>query len=389
MGLSKILRSLAAPYSIIFYTMLLSFLAWLMPDFGVFRKGFSKQFSVNSFGFFLAMMWYLSAIAFAFVSYTLALKTKLSPVLFDRFASLDRKVPYVILSLFALIGCFASYMVILSSVGFSTIINYITSGQANQLKYILYEDYSAGILSLRYLAIHSCALAIFRRYKLKLKSKLDMLNIFLLLSTVVISSRLSLVMMLFICLILFITHSARIKIKPIKFIIAGLVLFVLLSALSYSRNRGFYEARGHGFWSAGISEIITYLGTPFQGAVAVGNNPELISRQPYDWPGYAYIEESLSTNSAFLQLFQLYGWYSFLIMLVTVAVFSYIAGFLKKQRNNYLFLSVLTILYAFAEFWRLYWFGTGIMITLAVFPVFVIAITIFLSKSAWRNMKLQ
>lgn len=174
-----------------------------------------------------------------------------------------------------------------------------------------------------------------------------------------------------------------------KLTAAGIVLFVLLSALSYSRNKGFYEAKGHGFWSAGISEIVTYLGAPFQGAIAVGNNPEFITQQPFNWIGYAYIEESLSTNSAFLQLYQAYGWYSFLVMMLTVALFSYIAGFLKKQRNNYLYLSVLTILYAFAEFWRLYWFGTGIMITLVVFPVLVIFITIFLSKSTWRNMRLQ
>ncbi|MEW6108486.1 MAG: hypothetical protein AB1632_04850 [Nitrospirota bacterium] len=389
MGISKILRSLSTPYGIVFYTVLLSFLAWIMPDFGILRKGFSRQFSMGSFGFFLAMVWYASAIVCAFLFYSLALKAKLSPALFDRYASFDRKGPYVLLSMFAFIGGLASYMVILSSVGFNTIIGYISTGQANQLKYILYEDYSAGILSLRYLAIHSCALAIFRRYKLKQKSKLDVINVLLLLSAVVISSRLSLVMMLFICLILFVTHSSRIKIKPVKVTVAGVILFVLLSALSYSRNKGFYEAKGHGFWSAGISEIVTYLGTPFQGAVAVGNNSELITREPLDWARYAYIEESLSTNSAFLQLFQFYGWYAFLIMLFTVAVFSYVAGFLKKQRNNYLYLSVLTILYAFAEFWRLYWFGTGIMITLVVFPVLVIFITVFLSKSAWRNMKLQ
>lgn len=389
MGISKILRSLSTPYGIVFYTALLSFLAWLLPDFGILRKGFSRQFSMGSFGFFLATLWYASAVVFAFLFYSLALRTKLSPALFDRYASFDRKGPYVILTLLALIGGLASCMVILSNVGFNTIIGYITTGQANQLKYILYEDYSAGILSLRYLSIHSCALAIFRRYKLKLKSKLDSINVLLLLSTVVISSRLSLVMMLFICLILFVTHSSRIKIKPVKLTVAGIILFVLLSALSYSRNKGFYEAKGHGFWSAGISEIVTYLGTPFQGAVAVGNNTASISRQPFNWTSYAYIEESLSTNSAFLQLFQTNGWYAFLIMLLTVAVFSYIAGFLKKQRNNYLYLSVLTILYAFAEFWRLYWFGTGIMITLVVFPVLIISITIFLSKSAWKNMKLQ
>lgn len=387
MGISNIIRSLSTPYAIIFFTVLLSFFAWLIPDFGILRKGFSKPFSVLSPGFFIALLWYVTAILLSLISYGTALKLKLSPSIFDRYASLDRNRPYVILTFFALIGCLSSYLVILSSTGFNTILYYITSGQANQLKYILYDDYSAGFLSLRYLAIHSCALAIFRRFNLKVKSKLDFLNIALLLSIVVISSRLSLIMMIFICLILFITHSERIRIKPIRVLIGGIVFFILLSALSYSRNKGFYEAKGYGFWSAGISEIVTYLGAPYQGAVAVGNNPELISKQPENWTRYAYIEPSLSTNSAFLQLFQTYGWYAFLIMMATVSLFSFIVGFLKKQRNNYLFLSVLTILYAFAEFWRLYWFGTGIMITLVIFPVLIFIVTICLSKSAWGITK--
>lgn len=387
MGISKIIKSLSTPYGITIFTVLLSFFAWLVPDFGILRKGFSKPFSPLSPGFFLALVWYITAILLSLISYSIAIKIKLSPAVFDRYVSLDSNRPYSILTLFASIGCLSSYLVILSGTGFNTIFYYITTGQANQLKYILYDEYSAGLLSLRYLAIQSCAMAIFRRFNLNLKSKLDILNIALLLSIVVISSRLSLIMMVFICLILFITHSEKIKIKLLKVLIGSIIFFVLLSTLSYSRNKGFYEAKGHGFWSAGISEIVTYLGTPFQGAVAVGNNSGLISKLPENWTRYAYIEPSLSTNSAFLQLFQAYGWSSFLIMMATVSLFSFIVGFLKKQRNNYLYLSTLTILYAFAEFWRLYWFGTGIMITLVVFPILIFMITIFLSKSAWRITK--
>lgn len=389
MGIGKILKSVFTPYGVLLCTVLLSLIAWLIPDFGILRKGFSKPFSLFSFGFILAVLWYLSALFTALLSYSLALKKKLSPHVFDHYATLEKKRPYVILTLFALTGCVASYIVILSSVGISTIFDYLTTGQANQLKYILYDDYSAGLLSLRYLSIQSCALAIFRRYFLKLKSRLDIINILLLLSIVIISSRLSLIMMIFMCLILIASHSRSIKIKPFKIAAAGLVFFILLSVLSYTRNKGFYEAQGYGFWSAGVSEIVTYLGTPFQGAVAVGNKPDYILMHPNNWTRYAYIEESLSTNSAFLQLYKSYGWNSFFVMLFTTAVFSYIAGFLKMQKNNYLYLSVLTILYAFAEFWRLYWFGSGIMITLVVFPFIIILITILLSKSTWRNMKLQ
>lgn len=386
MGLSKILKNLVTPHAIIFYSVLLSFFAWLLPDFGVLRKGFSAHFSVSSTGFFVALVWYTLAVALAFISYNLALKVKLSPVIFEKYVPLDRKRPYVILTLFALVGCTASYIIVFSKIGLETVFYYLSTGQANRLKYILYENYSAGILSLRYLAIQSCSLAVFRRFKLKRKSKLDIVNILLLLSITLISSRLAFVMMMFLSTLLFIVHSERIKINRTKLVIFGFLLFLILSTLSYSRNKGFYEAQGHGFWSAGISEIVTYLGTPFQGAVAVGNNPSLIVQQPDNWTKYAFIEESLSTNSAFLQLFQTHGWLSFLIMAFTITLFSFIAGFLKKQRNNYLYLSVLTIFYAFAEFWRLYWFDSGIMITLVSFPIVLTVITVFLSKSPWKSL---
>lgn len=388
MGNSTLIKKLFTPHAVIFLTALLSFTAWLLPDFGILRKGFSERFSIFSIGFFTAGLWYLLAIVTAFVGYHFT-RVKLSPDTFDKYASFQKKNPYLLLSLFAIIGCFASYSVILSSVGLRTVYYYLTSGQANQLKYILYEDYSAGLLSLRYLSIQSCAMAVFRRYKLGLKSRLDFINVFLLLSIVIISSRLSLIMAIFLCLVLFISHSSKIKLKPLKVISAGAFLFIVLSILSYTRNKGFYESKGYGFWSAGISEIVTYLGTPFQGAVAVGNSPHLITKSPEDWTQYAAIEPSLSTNSAFLQLFQSFEWYAFLVMFLTVAVFSFMAGFLKKQRNNYIYLSVLSILYAFAEFWRLYWFGTGIMITLVAFPIIITVLSVFLSRSAWRTTTSQ
>jgi hypothetical protein len=387
MEVSKISRRLVTPYSILFVTTLLSFIAWLFPDFGILRKGFNPSFNILSAGFFVAVVWYGLAIILAFFFFHFGQIKKLASAPFDKYAPFERKRPYVILTSFALIGVFASYYTVLSNLGFDNIIAVVAQGQANQLKEALYDDYSAGVLSLRYLAIQGCTVAIFRRFKLKLKSKLDFLNIALLLSVTLISSRLSLVMTIFACLILFFVHLKKIKVNLIKVASTIIVFFFILSLFSYSRNKNFYEAKGHDFWTAGVSEIITYLGAPFQGAIAVGNNPDQIIKAPDNWVKYAYIESNLSTNSAFLQLFQTDGWFSFIIMIFTIIIFSVLAGFLFNQKNNYLFLSVLTILYAFAEFWRLYWFGRGIMILLVIFPIIITFIAIMLSKSAWRNTK--
>ena len=387
MFISKILKSFIKPHWILVFPIALSFLAWIFPDFGFLRKGFDRLPPLSSKGVFMAFFWYTLALTATFLGYYIGTYLKLSSKLVDRYANLRSDFGYKILTTFVVLGIFAVASKLLNAFSVGQILQIIASGNANQLKYQLYEDYSIGLLSLRYVAIHGFPIAIFRRFYLKKKSTLDYLNIISLVFTSIIASRLSVIMALLTTVLLFIIHSPKIKLSILKPVAAGLILFFILSFLSHSRNKGFYEQRDLYFFWAGVSEIVTYLGTPFQGASSVGNNHHLITKDPTNWTDYAGIEPSLSTNSAFLELFSNYGWFCFPIMFFTLFIAACYLGLTKNYFNNYLILSNCTIFYAFAEFWRIFWFGRGIMITLFIIPFFVFGITFFVSKATRKTIK--
>ena len=387
MFVSKILRSFIKPHWILFFPIALSFLAWIFPDFGFLRKGFDHLPPPLSKGVFLAFFWYILALVVTFLGYYIGSYIKLSSKLADQYANLRSDFGYKILTLFVVLGTLAVAFKLFYSLSVVQILQFMVDGNANQLKYKLYEDYSIGLLSLRYVTIHAFPVAIFRRFFLKKKSFIDYLNIISLAFTSIISSRLTLIMALLSTIILFIIHSPKIKLNIFKLTAAGLTLFFVLSFLSYSRNKSFYEQKDLYFFWAGVSEIVTYLGTPFQGASSVGNNHHLITKDPINWTAYAGIEPSLSTNSAFLELFSKHRWFCFPIMFFTLFIASCYLGITKNYYGNYLILSNCTIFYAFAEFWRLFWFGKGIMITLFIIPFFVFGITFLVRKATKKTIK--
>ena len=132
---------------------------------------------------------------------------------------------------------------------------YIYLGQANRLKNTLYDDYSAGILSLRYLVLYSASLAIYRTVKFRKISFLAVANIALLAATVLISSRLILIATLVVSAFLITYGKRHIKISPIKLGICATLLFLILSVLNSSRNSNFYTQHNQTFGEAGVSEI--------------------------------------------------------------------------------------------------------------------------------------
>ncbi|TRZ46023.1 hypothetical protein [Robertkochia solimangrovi] len=380
-------KSLFRPHNIIYFTTLLSFGFWLFPDFGIFRKGFSEGFSIFSKGFFIAVLWYMSALLFALIGFTLGIQIKIKNKAIDRFVNFENKTPYHIITLLTFFGLIFTCLKIYESLGrdLVNIFTLIITGYANQLKYALYENYKPGILSLRYVAILSCTVALVRRIILKKKSRLDFFNFLSLLVIAIISSRLSIIITFISFAVIYVNYNGF-KIGFKRGILIAILGFHLLALLNYTRNSNFYKDMGLGFYGAGISEIITYLGAPFQGAVAVGNNTDLIRKQPANRMLYAHIEESLTTNSSFLELFILYDWYCFLYMAISLLILSFLAGVFSKNESNYLFLLYTVLLYGFAEFWRLFWFGNGIVFTLIIAVLLTIILTILLrSLPIWKK----
>jgi hypothetical protein len=374
--MNSFLRFSIKPYGIIALTIFVSFLMWLFPDFsGHVRKGFNKMLDPSATGILICALWIFVILIFSYAGYIIGSRIKINTTLIDKRVSLDFIRPYLLLSLCAYIGIFALLGTLLSNLGLAGIIHVIAIGQANTLKDTLYDSYSIGIVSLRYMAIPACALAVYhfsnRRFYI-----LNILNILSLAFIAIVSSRLSIIFTAF-TLLPIVLFKMNIKIKPRQSIIFIVIMFHILAALNYSRNISFYRYIGiDNFYLAAFSEIITYLGSPFQGFLAAGTFHDFLFGLSYDESSiYTGISKELSTNSALLELTRNFGSFQAFVIIAMFTFFgAIIMAVARKNQNNLLILLFGSVGYCFAEIWRVFLFGQGIVYTIAIV---VIAISIW------------
>src|SRR6202035_3579185 len=140
-----------------------SFAAWLFPSFGVLRKGFDSRARVDFSSCVVLACWYL----LIFMSFTVGeklgrtIRLRPSPVE-GRLFNLDSNFFYYIFSFLSAIGIATTLITIFRSLSPLQAVVFITLGQANSLKEALYEDYSIGLVSLRYVVLYSASIALYR-----------------------------------------------------------------------------------------------------------------------------------------------------------------------------------------------------------------------------------
>lgn len=360
------------PHALLIITHLAAFLAWLFPSFDYFRKGFTNSLDLFSLGGLVLLNYLLLASLVTYIGYRLG---KAKP---SRHTTIDiREIAstrnYLLLNVIAFIGVAASLLTIMKSGGIGFLMSALSDGRANELKFSLYENYSAGILSLRYVSIYCGAFLIARRLSGEKLLTVDILSLALLATSSLISSRLTLIAAALGGIYLYIQCQRKISLKPIKTLTLICTIFIALSALNWTRNSNFYTNLGLNFYSGSLSEIITYLGSPFQAALYAATN--LGNTFNYDqYHASATIESSLSTNSALVEMTMENGWPGIFYILSTLLVSSLAIGFLEKYRGGrYCFISI-PLIYSTAEIWRIYLFNQGIVITLISVPLALIAL---------------
>ena len=369
-AVNTILRFSVKPYGIVVITVMLSFLAWLIPELHIIDKGFEQSQKLLSLGGLTVLVWYSLIVICAWLFFRLGRASEGLLGSRDRSAGLDDYGAYCFLSAVGFVGFVyvASFMI--SSLGFESMFMAVVSGEANTLHRKLYEDYSIGLFSLRYVVILSGGLAIYRIISRTSRSILDIANILMLLALAVIASRLSVVFALLIGLGLWIVNCPRIKVKFGRLLLLSVAVFVLFSLYNYSRNIGYYTAQGiDNFFAAGISEIVRYLASPFQGGLAAGNHLDRIITDPARAYLYTGIDLRLSTNSALLGLIGTHGYLFIPVMLLTLMVSAFLMGMAYCRRGKYSMLVYFVLLYCYAELWRIYMFRSGIVITLLAFSL--------------------
>ncbi len=254
---------------------------------------------------------------------------------------------------------------------------FIALGQANSLKEALYEDYSVGLVSLRYLVIYSASIALYRIIRWRSFTPLNILNVLMLAITAVLSSRLIFISTLLTVAFVLGFGKSSIRISIPKLIIFVTVLFLILSVLNFSRNADYYERNKLSFGLAGVSEILAYLGSPFQ--AAIGSAPvtdQLVAGGDETYRNYVDEEINLNTNSAFIHLHEQIGYASWAYIALICLFMGFVFEVLLSLGKTIFLLPCGAILYGSAELWRLDLFHQGIFIVWFVMgiglPVFLI-----------------
>lgn len=357
-------RAILKPSIISMAAVFASFVAWLFPSFGVLRKGFENPARLDLDAFVVLACWYLLILlSFAIGEKLGRLLLLRKNVLTASLLHLNSNLIYYAFTVLSTIGIGMTLVRIFQLLSGQEAIASIAAGQANALKDALYEDYSIGLVSLRYLVLYPGSLALYRIIRYKSYKLINIFNVLMLGISTFLSSRLILIATILTLLFLLGFDKKVIRIKVRRLIAVASCFFLLLAALNYSRNKDYYDRNKLSFGLAGVSEILAYLGSPFQAEIGSAVvTDQLVAGGDRTYRNYVDEEENLMTNSAFVHLHEQIGYYSWpyisLICLFMGVVFEALASLGK----TIFLLPCGAILYGSAELWRLDLFHQGTFI---------------------------
>lgn len=358
------------PHNLFFLGAFISFIAWVMPDFAIFRKGFVSSVPIFSFELFFYILYLFFGYFILWVLYKYFSNV--------RFSNCSIRLPYderiyFILSLIASVGVASLLFVLLSNATINELVNMYLNGHANKVKYILYENYTPGILTLRYMVIIVSAISIFNFLNKKI-NWIDGFNLSMLIAVSSVSSRLTFVAAIVGGCYLFLYYKKQISISKVLIFLFLISFFFLLCIFNWSRNSNFYQAIDNNFILAGVSEIITYLGAPFQGAlIALGMYASDVIGEGNDlFYELSTIEYSLTTNSGIKDVLFIYSGFGIVISYCVFCFFGFVFYLFERYRNGKYVLCNIPIIYSFIEFWRIFIFFEGVMVSIFLITFFTI-----------------
>ncbi len=357
-------RAILRPSFISMAAVFASFLAWLFPSFGVLRKGFDNPSRLDLSAFVVLSCWYL----LIFLSFTageklgaLLVLRKTGPT--SQLLSLKSNVIYCALTILTSIGIVATLIGVFQVLSLPAALASIAMGHANELKDALYEDYSVGLVSLRYLVLYPASIALYRIIRLRSFSLLNIFNVLQLVISIVLSSRLMFIAVIITILFLLSFDKRSIQVSIPKLIAIGTLIFLALATLNYSRNKDYYESNHTSFGLAGVSEILAYLGSPFQVAIGTSHvTDRIIGGDADSYRDYIDVEINLMTNSAFFHLHQQIGYVSWLYIAFICLFMGLVFEALASLGKTIFLLPCGAILYGSSELWRLDLFHQGLFI---------------------------
>ena len=254
--------------------------------------------------------------------------------------------------------------------------------------------FAPGIATLRYATIPAGAIALHRLIFEHDRRVIHFVSLVLLVGSIMVSSRLSLVMCLLLLAGLAFTRSGTARSSGFKrrhVIALALLTVVLLGWANFVRNAHFYETyydtRNPAIMLVG--EVVSYVGAPTQVAVftttaspPVSGAQELVGGavrhltpkflRDYeedtqaDWyRGRVSVANELTTNSVLASAYgQMGDWALAVLPLISMAAGALMGHF--SRYRSYLVLASFVLGYGFAELWRVYIFASGVAVFLVL-----------------------
>ena len=370
------LKRLIKPQFLILFPVLVSFLTWMVDWSDQWSIGYVVKESIELSSGIILFSFYLITFIGAIFGFTLGGGVKKLNI----YGLVTPEVLLLWTTVLASIGVIASYAEINSNMNIFS----IEVGEGNLLRQGL--EYSAGIRTLRYASIVSFALSFSFRKKYLFK----FLNLVLLLLGAMIASRMSIVIA---CFLIIHINSNKISISDFTKYCSFFIVSILI--LNWLRNMNYYFLINGDFsiFLAGLQEIIKYVGTPFQAQFGIlnsnidfssGSIVEILKGilyffipsflQPSDgafflvdmnklgeYRDFIDIDPNLSTNSIFVEMYSVIGFYCFPYMFFCAIFFSALFRIFNRENIAGKVISGL-IGYCFLEVWRVYTFNSGIII---------------------------
>ena len=380
----KLSASLLQPAFIFVPFVLTGLVVWLLLP-GDYLRLHSKE-KLGFVGFFYVLIWYsiviLAALLGRYTPYRLmSRKTECK----SKFALSF----YVSVTALAAVGCLS---LLVGIGGLQGIVSALVQQQVNQLKAALYENYSSGFLTLRYLTSVSAAIAVFNLISRRRGTViLDVVNILMLVVVALVSARILIFQtVIFVIFLRIITRQGKSKPNVLSYVVGFSAVFAILVGFTYSRSAGTYKSQLDIDNPVAVTliEFSRYIAMPIQVTLGVANIAattdleDLVDVQPmYLAPSFLHpkslkqdnsggvgtqwyyshidVPSTLTTNSAFAATVGHLGNYTFVMLPIFILFYSSLFFMVSRSGDLVLTLYGGVILYAFFELWRTYYFSAG------------------------------
>lgn len=381
-------RMLTSPVFYLLAPVVASCFVWLVPGSSYRLRGFDVRADANVGAWLLLITFYAACAGLVWVGSRVGRVLGPSESLVTRTTSgrFQRRFS-VVLTVFASIGVLYSMYLAQQQ---TSIIEVLTATQGNDLKESI--GGVAGIATLRYTAAISAPVAMYVWKYSGGRLSLAVWNILLLVASALFSSRLSMIMAVVVLIFLVFRLRGEIRFRAVPVVTSAALVFAALTVFNYFRNAQYYLASGVSDpVSMNFYQIAAYLGAPFQVSLGVANgimnrgystSSDPISsallivptflRPEGEGTGQAaarsisqvvQVASSLTTNSAFANVFATYGWWGLGYILMTMFVAGWLFGYISHFRSIVVVAGAV-VAYSLAEMWRIFLFPQGLVVYL-------------------------